>query len=198
MHVSASTNHQVLAGLWIAFLAYWLVASVGVKRTVRTGSWLRGTGLRLLAIVVAMLLLRFRLVQRVVGGIGGTQAAFSNPVLGGVGIVVCALGLAVAVWARVCLGRNWGMPMTRKEGQTLVTSGPYALVRHPIYSGLLLALVGTVVVGGILGLAPVPLALFGAYFVYSARVEERLLTEQFLERYPEYQRHTKMLIPFVF
>jgi len=66
--------------------------------------------------------------------------------MGGVGVALCALGIGLAIWARTYLGRNWGMPMSRKENPELVTSGPYAYVRHPIYTGLLIAMLGSVTV----------------------------------------------------
>jgi protein-S-isoprenylcysteine O-methyltransferase Ste14 len=195
MRVSASTDRYLLIGLWLAWLAIWLVAAAGVKRTVPTGSRLRGSGLRLLATVGVVLLVRFRLLPRPVDAMPGGLAAPFGPAVGRVGVVVCALGLGVAVWARACLGRNWGLPMTRTEGQTLVTAGPYARVRHPIYAGLLLAWLGTALAGGLVWL--VPFVLDGAYFVYSARVEERHMAQQFPQLYSQYRRRTKMLIPFV-
>jgi protein-S-isoprenylcysteine O-methyltransferase Ste14 len=122
--------------------------------------------------------------------------AVSSLVLQVVGLVLFASGLALAVWARLCLGRNWGMPMTeRAERAELVTSGPYRFVRHPIYSGLLLALLGTALATNLYWL--IVLAFLGAYFIYSATVEERLLTTSFPGEYARYKAHTKMLIPFV-
>jgi protein-S-isoprenylcysteine O-methyltransferase Ste14 len=96
----------------------------------------------------------------------------------------------------VHIGRNWGTPMTQKNEPELVTSGPYRLVRHPIYSGILLAGLGT-------GLALswfwlIVLVLPAIYFIYAATVEERYLATQFPDEYPEYRRHSKMLVPFVF
>ena len=107
-----------------------------------------------------------------------------------------ALGLGFAIWARVHIGRNWGTPMSQKDDPELVTSGPYHLVRHPIYSGILFAGIGTAVALSWLWLIAVGLA--GVYFVYSATVEERNMTRQFPETYPAYQRSAKMLVPFVF
>jgi protein-S-isoprenylcysteine O-methyltransferase Ste14 len=68
--------------------------------------------------------------------------------LGWLGVAACATGIGIATWARVCLGRNWGMPMTVRARPTLVRSGPYRVVRHPIYSGLLLAAIGSALVTG--------------------------------------------------
>jgi protein-S-isoprenylcysteine O-methyltransferase Ste14 len=104
--------------------------------------------------------------------------------------------LGFAIWARVHIGRNWGTPMTQKNEPELVTSGPYHLVRHPIYLGILVAGVGTAVALSWLWLTAVVLA--GIYFVYSAAVEERYMTEQFPATYPVYKRSTKMFVPFVF
>jgi protein-S-isoprenylcysteine O-methyltransferase Ste14 len=85
--------------------------------------------------------------------------------------------------------------MTQKDDPELVTSGPYHLVRHPIYSGILVAGVGTAVALSWTWLIAVVVA--GIYFVYSATVEERFMTQQFPDTYPQYRRSTKMLVPFV-
>ena len=111
------------------------------------------------------------------------------------GIALFVVGLAVAIWARVHIGRNWGTPMTQKDEPELVTSGPYHLVRHPIYSGILVAGIGTAVALSWLWLTAVALA--GIYFIYSATVEERYLTQRFPAEYPAHKRSTKMLVPFV-
>ena len=125
-----------------------------------------------------------------------TTASTRTHGVAGLGLVLFALGLGFAIWARVHIGRNWGTPMSQKDEPELVTSGPYRLVRHPIYSGILLAGVGTAVALSWLWLIAVALA--GVYFVYSATVEERYLTEQFPDTYPAYRRSTKMLVPFLF
>jgi len=168
---------------WIVFWVYWLASAFGVKagRASRRRIPLNGlTGLSVLLLVRV-----FR---------GGSLAVHS-PVLGAIGAVLFASGIAVAVWARVRLGRNWGMPMTQKAEPELVTSGPYRFVRHPIYSGLLLALLGTALVTNLIGLIIV--VILGAYFYYSASVEEGNLTAIFPTAYPAYRVTTKMLIPFV-
>ena len=120
----------------------------------------------------------------------------TDPWRSGVGLALFALGLGFAIWARVHIGRNWGTPMTQKDEPELVTSGPYHLARHPIYSGVLLAGVGTAVALSWQWLIAVALA--GIYFVYSATVEERYLTMQLPDAYPAYKRSTKMLLPFIF
>jgi protein-S-isoprenylcysteine O-methyltransferase Ste14 len=87
------------------------------------------------------------------------------------------------------------MPMSRRENPELVTTGPYAFVRHPIYAGMLLSMLGSTIGESALWL--VPLILFGAYFIHSARREEKRMLEQFPEQYPAYMERTKILLPFV-
>jgi protein-S-isoprenylcysteine O-methyltransferase Ste14 len=119
----------------------------------------------------------------------------SVPWRAGVGLGLFALGLGFAVWARIRIGRNWGSPMSQKNDPELVTGGPDHLVRHPIYSGILVAGVGTAVALDWLWLTAVVLA--GVYFLYSARVEERDMTNHFPDDYPVYKRSTRMLLPFI-
>jgi protein-S-isoprenylcysteine O-methyltransferase Ste14 len=104
--------------------------------------------------------------------------------------------LALAIWARIYLGGNWGTPMSQKVDPELVTSGPYRSIRHPIYSGILLAMIGTTIAVSLYWLVAV--AMLGAYFLYSAVVEERFMASRFPDSYPPYKRSTKMLIPFIF
>lgn len=171
---------------WAVFWLYWLVAAFSMKRG--RVPWSRELRIRVVIGAVVILLIRL-------GAFRG-HGVNKDPWRGGVGLVFFALGLAFAIWARVHIGRNWGTPMTRKEEPELVTSGPYRLVRHPIYSGILVAGIGTAVALSWFWLAAVGLA--GSYFIYSATVEERYLTEQFPDDYPVYKRSSKMLLPFVF
>jgi protein-S-isoprenylcysteine O-methyltransferase Ste14 len=174
----------IFAG-WVAFWIYWLVASIGVKAG--QTRWTRFAGIRVGIILVVLLLLRVRAVK------GHTVT--SNPWLQGIGLALFFLGLALAIWARVYLGRNWGMPMSQKVDPELVTTGPYHSIRHPIYSGIILAMIGTSIAVSLYWLAAV--ILLGAYFLYSAVVEERSMARLFPDSYPEYKRSTKMLIPFI-
>ena len=119
----------------------------------------------------------------------------SNPLRAGLGLFLFVLGLGFAIWARVHIGHNWGTPMSQKDDPELVTSGPYRHVRHPIYSGILVAGVGTAVALSWLWIIFV--ILVGCYFAYSATVEERYLTDQFPDTYPAYKQSTKMLVPFI-
>ena len=176
----------VFGVVWAAFWLYWLVAAFSIKRG--RVPWSRELSIR--AVIVVVVILLFRL-----GGFRD-HGLNTDPWRAGLGLVLLALGLWFAIWARRHIGRNWGTPMTQKDEPELVTSGPYHLVRHPIYSGILVAGVGTAVALSWMWLTAVALA--GIYFVYSAIVEERYLTEQFPDTYPAYKRSTRMLVPFVF
>jgi protein-S-isoprenylcysteine O-methyltransferase Ste14 len=172
-----------IAALWVAFWLYWLISATRAKQGTRTRR-IRPPGL----MIVVLVFLLFRVVRP-------SSGVVHSPILEVLGTILLLAGLGLAVWARIHLGRNWGMPMTQKEEPELVTSGPYRLVRHPIYSGLLLALVGTALATDLFLLVVV--VAMGAYFIYSARVEERLMTASFPSTYPTYRAQSKMLIPFV-
>ena len=172
-----------IAVAWIIFWVYWLVSAFGVKEGKASRRRIPLNGLSALSVVLLLHVF------------GGGSLAVQSPILGAIGAVVFASGIALAIWARVYLGRNWGMPMSQKAEPELVTSGPYRFVRHPIYSGLLAALLGTALVTNVIGLIIV--AILGGYFYYSASVEEKNLTATFPTAYPAYRTSTKMLIPFV-
>jgi protein-S-isoprenylcysteine O-methyltransferase Ste14 len=172
-----------IAITWAAFWIYWLGSAVGAKQSTGRLRRLPLNGVTALAVFVLVRVFR-----------GGSLAVHS-PVLAAIGAAVFACGLGLAVWARIHLGRNWGMPMTRRVEPELVTSGPYRFVRHPIYSGLLLGLIGTALATDLLGL--IVAVVLTAYFYYSASVEERDLIAMFPKSYPAYRTATKMLIPFV-
>jgi protein-S-isoprenylcysteine O-methyltransferase Ste14 len=169
--------------VWVLFWIYWLISAVSAKQGSRSRPT-RAPGL--LILVLGFVLARvFR----------ADTVAVHSPTLKAVGVVLFASGLGLAVWARIYLGRNWGMPMTRKDEPELVTSGPYGLVRHPIYSGILLGMLGTSLATNIYWL--IAFGVMGAYFLYSARVEEGLMSAAFPTAYPGYRARTKMLIPFL-
>ena len=178
------TLQSAIGIAWAVFWIYWLASAFGAKKqsTAR---------LRRLPFNVVMAVAVFVLVRVLRGG----SLVIHDPVLGAIGALVLVCGLALCVWARVHLGRNWGTPMTEKEEPELVTSGPYRFVRHPIYSGLIVGVIGTALATSLLGLAIA--AVLVAYFYYAASVEEKNLTATFPTAYPAYRLSTKMLIPFV-
>lgn len=171
---------------WAVFWIYWIAVSLGVKAG--RSRWTRFAAFRVAAVLIILLLLRLRVLK------GHTVT--HDPWLQGIGLAIFLLGLALAVWARVYLGRNWGMPMSEKVDPELVTTGPYRTIRHPIYSGIILAMVGTAVAVSVYWLIAV--VLLGAYFVYSAVMEERYMAGLFPDAYLRYKQSTKMLVPFIF
>jgi protein-S-isoprenylcysteine O-methyltransferase Ste14 len=168
---------------WLVFWIYWLASAASSKESVRSGWRTRLTGVSAVGVFL------------IAGVLRGGGLAVHSLILGAIGALLFACGIALAVWARLHLGRNWGMPMTQRAEPELVTSGPYRFVRHPIYSGLLIAMLGTALVNSLLGLIVV--AVLVAYFYYCGTVEERNLAVTFPEAYPEYRSRTKMLIPFL-
>jgi protein-S-isoprenylcysteine O-methyltransferase Ste14 len=177
-------------GCWIAVTAFWIVSAFWVKRT-RIRQPLTGRLGYLALVVVAAVLLK-----------GSVRVIPWNRLilphrfaLGILADLLVLLGLFITLWARVTLGGNWSARVALKVNHELIQSGPYRLVRHPIYSGLLLMVLGTAILAGTLsGFAA--LLLCGAVFWVKLRQEEALLTEH-LPGYAEYQRRTKALVPFI-
>ena len=113
-----------------------------------------------------------------------------------IGLALTIAGLGFAVWARFVIGRNWGGMITVQQDHKLMLRGPYAIVRHPIYSGFMLATLGTAIVLGEIG-GLVSVALIVIAWGYKARLEESVMIEQFGAEYEEYRRKVKGLIPGV-
>lgn len=182
----------VIAALWIAWLVYWLVASRNVKAT----RWRESGASQMVSrVLFALAVLCSALPQRMPPVLRGRLFP-PSPVLSALGAALVAAGLLVAVWARRHLGRNWSATITLKEDHALIRTGPYAYVRHPIYTGVLVGLVGTAIaIGEWRGVLAVACAL-GA-IVWRVHVEERELRGIF-PHYDEYRRETAALVPFVF
>lgn len=177
---------EVVFGVgWAAFWLYWIAAAFSMKRGHRP--WSRELPIRAVLFVVVVVLVR--------AGVFRGHGVHTDDWREVLGLALFVLGLGFAIWARVHIGRNWGTPMTQKQEPELVTSGPYHFVRHPIYAGILLGGVATAV--GLSWHWLVAAVLAGIYFIYSATVEERFMSEQFPDTYPAYKRSTKMLVPFV-
>ncbi len=183
----------VIIFFWVIFIVYWVMSASGAKRTISTVGRGSDIWMRILILIPLVLIMELPVFNSI------RQFNVASP-LGSVlrygGVFFCAVGIGFAIWARRHIGRNWGMPRTLKENPELVTSGPYAYVRHPIYTGILLAIFGSALASNVLWL--IPFLYFVIFFIYSARVEERLMAQQFPEIYPAYQKRTKMLIPFIY
>jgi protein-S-isoprenylcysteine O-methyltransferase Ste14 len=185
----------LILALWLILVVYWVVSARAAKRSIASRwLWWREIAIRLGIFALVMLTVRVAVIRQALPD-AHLSALNTSMLMGRIGFVLCVLGIGLAVVARAHLGRNWGMPMSRKENPELVTSGPYALVRHPIYGGMLLAMLGSAIGQSVLWL--LPLIVYGPYFILSARREEKLMTEQFAERYRTYMKRTKMLLPFV-
>ena len=177
-----------ILALWIVFWFYWLISALAAKRNIRRAP----VGPRIFIILAVILLLQFPQARAF---FFANRNFMLNPWIAGLGALLCVAGIALAVWARLYLGKNWGMPMSLKENPELVTTGPYRFVRHPIYSGILLAMLGSALASGLLWL--LVFILFGSYFVYAAHTEEQIMQRQFPGQYPAYQKRTNALIPFI-
>ncbi len=178
--------------MWLGWAAYWWVSSRNVKPVLRHES-LSSRFSHIAPLVLAVLffaapglsfpILRERFLP---------VATWTFPVAA----ILTAIGLAFAVWARRCLGTNWSGTVTIKQDHELVTSGPYAVARHPIYTGLLLAFIGSAIANGEWrGVLAVALATLA--FWRKLRIEERWMRDRFGETYPAYCERVRALIPFV-
>ena len=176
--------------LWVAFYLVWLVWALRTKPT-RVSE---GTSSRLsyMVPVVAAYVLMF---TRHAGNAWlQLQLLPDNLWVQALGIAITVAGLAFAVWARIYLGANWSSSVTVKVGHELVRNGPYRWVRHPIYSGLVLAMLGTAVANRqVRGMIAVLLTFVG--FTIKSRIEERAMVMTFGPQYEEYSRNTGGILP---
>jgi protein-S-isoprenylcysteine O-methyltransferase Ste14 len=177
--------------LWLAWAAYWWAASRGAKTTERR----EPLGSRLLHIIPLMIAVALLWAKHVPGPFLNDRLFTWASWQFWVGAGTTAAGLGFTVWARTTLGRNWSGIVTLKEGHELITSGPYALVRHPIYTGLLVAFLGSAMAHGEWR-AALALAIAWAALWRKLKLEERWMLERFGDQYVAYQRRVPALIPF--
>jgi protein-S-isoprenylcysteine O-methyltransferase Ste14 len=175
---------------WAALILVWAISALSVKRTKeRQPLFSRLLYVWLLAVMIVLLTGRihsFHLDRTVLPPTLGTAIAAD---------VIVFAGFVLALWARLALGTNWSSRVALKENHELIQRGPYRLVRHPIYSGLLLMILGTAVLAGQLqGFVALLISFLG--FWIKLRQEEALLTKR-LPGYSEYMARTKTLVPFL-
>lgn len=184
--------HLATEGTWIAFCLVWTAGALTTKRTARP---MPGGDLILhaaiLAVGVAFLLAH---VLRV--GVLGWHLMPDEPWVEELGGVLQIAGLAVCIWARLYLGGNWSSGVEIKEDHALIRGGPYGFVRHPIYSGLLLAILGVAIDHGEVA-AFVGEAILLVEWKRKSLIEERLMLDQFGAEYKRYRAEVKGLIPSV-
>jgi protein-S-isoprenylcysteine O-methyltransferase len=184
--------HHIVNAAWVVVGIVWLIGAARTKRTAQAQSW--GSRLVHISLAAAAFVLLFNPIM----AIGPLAWRFvpDSTLIAYTGLALTLAGTGFAIWARVFLGRNWSANVTIKEEHQLIQSGPYAVVRHPIYSGFLLGLLGTaLVLGEVRGLVALPLAFLAWWF--KSRLEEKFMQQQFGAEYAEYKRRVKALIPFV-
>jgi protein-S-isoprenylcysteine O-methyltransferase Ste14 len=179
--------------VWLLVGAYWAIGALRTKPAVRREpSLMRLVQMVFLFSAYLLLLAGFTRV-----GILGIRFVPDDPKIGWAGFCFLAAGAIVAIWARTILGSNWSGMVTVKRDHELVRRGPYAFVRHPIYTGLLLGFLGTALAQGeVRGAVALVTALI--VFSYKAGIEEQFMAQQFGDKYARYQRDVKKLIPFVY
>jgi protein-S-isoprenylcysteine O-methyltransferase Ste14 len=177
--------------LWVVWLVSWLIASVWSSRTVKRAPFLLQLPDRLITLLGGVLLFARpdggRFAERPLWHLGGT----GNWVL----LLLVASGFVFAWWARLHLGGLWSGTVTQKEDHRIVDDGPYAIVRHPIYAGLLLSVFATAALENTVR-ALAGAALMSLGFFLKAKLEERFLRVDLGAAYDEYRRRVPMLVPF--
>lgn len=184
----AVSIHIILA-CWIIFIVYWLVSAQRVKAIAEKQSLLSALAHRL-PLGFSYFLLVYGRLPPPMNRLLTPHAAWALA-LGG---LICALGLFVTLWARWTLAGNWSSDVTFKQGHELVRTGPYRFVRHPIYTGLLVMVLGTALTLGALR-CWLALPLMAVAFWIKLSQEERLLLRHFPDEYPAYQKQVKALVP---
>ena len=178
---------------WIIFILDWMVSSLFVKKSLTK----RGPGWILWRVVVAFFVIVFVRFDKS-GALSffrfSFQSYFSFLIPGS---VLTVLGLFGAIWARFHLGRNWSGYATYKEDQTLVTTGPYKYVRHPIYTSMILMFIGTILYYGSLFVS-IFFIILAITFILRTREEEEIMLKLFGEKYAEYMKRTKRLLPLIY
>ena len=195
------TYDTIILVSWAAFLLVWGVGAFFVKQDVRgegyAAAWQRYWLLRLAAAAI-IIFVAVRLGRRAgsSGAVLFSRGIFTPSLaLDWTSAALTAIGTGFAIWARIYLGRNWSPRPAVKEHHELVTTGPYAYVRHPIYTGIMLAAFGSALIGNLFGIG---LFIFIS-ITFAVRINKAppINPQLFPEQYPEYQKHTKRLVPFV-
>jgi len=184
--------YRYVVGMWVAVGIVWLIASFAAKKVTR-----RQTSASRL-VQFAIIVIAYALVFSTNLDIGplAWRVLPDSPIVGWTGLIIAALGCGFAVWARLLLGGNWSATVTVKQDHQLIRRGPYRIVRHPIYFGLLLGLLGAAIaLDELRGYIGVTLALIS--WRMKLQVEESFMMQEFGADYAAYRREVKALIPFV-
>lgn len=177
---------------WVIFLLYWFISAQKLKAIKKREPW--NERIVYMAFMVSSYLLMFD--DGLSLGWLGRRFVPASAELGTAGVAITFVGIALAIWARWHLGQNWSATVTVKEGHELIRSGPYGRIRHPIYTGMLVAFAGTALaLGEYRGLLALGIAILA--FFAKARKEERYLVQEFGTRFEEHIRRTGMFLPKV-
>ena len=191
MAYATETVRYIIDSLWILLLAYWIFKSFGNKKdALKLSFWMHGTWPLSITAIILWTFLKPS---------GINQALISQTKLSQIlGILLCASGVALAVWARSTLSTNWSAQVVIKENHELITTGPYAIVRHPIYTGFTATLLGTIIAVNISIFILIVAALIILYYWGKLKKEEKIILEQFPREYSEYKKNVRYaLIPFL-
>ena len=189
-----SLSDQLFGGVWLLWLMYWGISALRVKPAMRVESRASRLGRHVLLVILAALLLRRYAWLN--GSFLNARFVPDQMWIVWLGFGVTVIGLAFTCWARVVLGQNWSGTVQLKQDHELIVRGPYSFVRHPIYTGVLVAFFGTALAIGEWH-ALIGVALLAVAFWRKLRLEERWLCELFGEPYRNYMRHVKALVPWV-
>ena len=183
---------DIISGCWLVFVAIWVIGALSTKPTIYRETHAQRLRYWVLLVVAYFLLvygqrLPYPLNLRVIPQVAPTAWGAA---------VLCVIGLVFAFWARITLGRNWSGLVTLKEGHELVERGPYRLVRHPIYTGIVTMFFATALALGHLAGFAATFLMFESFWI-KLRDEEQLMLQQFPDRYAAYRQRAKRIIPFV-
>lgn len=181
-----STLSPLIYLLWLALVIYLTVSAIGVKRD--TKPHLMQSFALLFAIIAAFWLPRLEIFRFL-------YFEFVHPLVSIFGLILTVSGMSILIWGRHTLGKNWSQTVSAKTDHELVTSGPYRWIRHPMYTGGIVACLGSAIAVG--GPFVFLLLLLTPLFLWRVGAEDKLMEEQFPAEYPEYKSRTKALIPFV-
>jgi protein-S-isoprenylcysteine O-methyltransferase Ste14 len=181
----------VIAIMWLGLWIYWILSAFSAKRNTISNMRqfiLSRTGIIILALTLIYLFNRLPLSIK-------NLFPVDNSIILAVAFIGFLFGFLLTIGARIQLGKNWGMPMTEKHDPTLVTTGPYKYIRHPIYTGfLIMSLCSAIDVNYYWMIVFIVAVIF---FTFSAEVEEKMMMKKFPKAYPSYRAKTKMFLSFI-
>ncbi len=178
---------------WVTFFSYWGRMAKKVKSEVYS----QGRISRLVYLFFLFSGLISVYISALSVGWAGYQVIPVSNLSGFIGALISLLGMGFAIWARKTLGSNWSAKVTLKEGHELIQNGPYSIVRHPIYTGFEMGVLGPAIVFGQLK-GFIALAIVFAAHVWKIGMEEDIMNTQFPTQYAAYSKRVKRLIPFIF